>query len=97
MKWLNGILRRTCKSRLRYLMKFVSVLDVILRMLADSEKKSSGTIAPNRRPWFRLKDTTPFPNNSGLILKSRFTTFSDWDLFSLTVEAAACVLEELVA
>ena len=67
MKWLKGIFNKTCKSRLRYFMKLVSVLVVNWKMLQNSEKKSSGTIAPNKSPWSRLKDTTPFPNNRGLM------------------------------
>lgn len=37
-------------------------------------KKSSGRIEPNKRSWFVLKETTPYPKRSGLILLSKTTT-----------------------
>ena len=97
MKWLKGIFSRICKSRLRYLMKFVSVLEVRQPRLANSEKKSSGTMAPKRSPWLRLKETTPFPNKSGLMLYSKFTTFRVCDLFSDGFEDAAGTLEAIAS
>lgn len=74
MKWLNGILNRIWRSRLKYLMKFVSFLQVNKIKINYCWKKSSGRIDPNNKPWLELKETTPYPKRSGLILLSNTTT-----------------------
>lgn len=40
-------------------------------------KKSSGRIEPNSKSWFVLKETTPYPKRSGLIVLSNTTVVDE--------------------